>query len=98
MNENTNVYINPNVFGNNTPQAKPPKPCPPGHYRSIQAGGHGHYPGDSCGCQDGMGNVPNSSIDMWIPITMAIAILLILLGGIIKILRNKNHNDNSKRS
>ena len=57
-----------------------------GHNRSIQAGGNGHWVGDSCGC-DGSPNSPSVSIDTWIYPLFAIAVLIILA---FKLKRNNN--------
>lgn len=45
-----------------------------GHFKSIQAGGHGHWQGDSCGC-DGQ---PSASINNYIPILLLIALIIII--------------------
>ena len=45
-----------------------------GHFRSIQAGGHGHWQGDSCGC-DGQ---PSTPINMYVPILLLVALIIIL--------------------
>ena len=52
-----------------------PKPCPPGHYKSIQAGGNGHWVGDSCGCDS---ITPSVSINAWIPILLLVALIVII--------------------
>ena len=46
-----------------------------GHNRSIQAGGNGHWVGDSCGCD---GITPSVSINAWIPILLLVALIVII--------------------
>lgn len=46
-----------------------------GHNRSIQAGGNGHWVGDSCGCD---GVTPSVSINAWIPILLLVALIVII--------------------
>lgn len=50
------------------------KTCPPGHYRSIQAGGNGHSIGDNCGCE-----VDTVSVDNYLYISAGIIIALLLI-------------------
>lgn len=45
-----------------------------GHNRSIQAGGNGHWVGDSCGCD---GITPTVSINMYIPILLIIVFIFV---------------------
>lgn len=49
-----------------------------GHFRSMASGGNGHHVGDKCGCD---GDVPTVSIDFWVPILMAVALILIYRYG-----------------
>ena len=51
-----------------------------GHFRSIQAGGHGHWQGDSCGCY----GQSSALINMYVPILLLVALIIIL-----KIQKNK---------
>ena len=46
-----------------------------GHNRSIQAGGNGHWVGDSCECD---GITPSVSINAWIPILLLVALIVII--------------------
>lgn len=46
-----------------------------GHNRSIQAGGNGHWVGDSCGCE---GVTPSVSINAWIPLLLLVALITII--------------------
>jgi len=70
MNEN-------NVFLVEENQTRPPSNganCN-GHRKSIQAGGSGHWVGDSCGCD---GVTPSVSINGYIPLLLIIAVVLII--------------------
>lgn len=58
-----------------------------GHNTSIQAGGNGHYRGDSCGCD---GNTPVSPINSYIPILLLVALILIIN-------KYKLNNESTKR-
>lgn len=78
--ETTTVY--PTNSFSEEPETLKPKPCPPGHYKSIQAGGIGHYPGDKCGCGDG--NIPNVSINGYIPFIIILAIVMIVVTILIR--------------
>lgn len=83
MNENVfqeseEITIETDTFSTNAiEEYAKPKPCPPGHYKSMEAGGNGHYPGDKCGCGDGVGTtVPIGNIIFPLIITAFIIIIL----------------------
>lgn len=46
-----------------------------GHKTSIAAGGNGHYPGDSCGCDGGV-PAPAANIDMWLIGLVIVAVVM----------------------
>ena len=50
-----------------------------GHKNAIRAGGHGHWVGDSCGCDGGGSpNAPTTSISSDIGLLFVVALILIL--------------------
>ena len=51
--------------------------CPPGHKKSMDAGGNGHYPGDKCGCGDGVGTTVPIGIIIY-PLIITAFIIIIL--------------------
>lgn len=79
--EEEQVTVETNAFSTNSkPEYAKPKPCPPGHYRSMQAGGNGHYPGDKCGCGDGNGtSVPINNIVLPLLLTAIVVIIIVKL-------------------
>lgn len=56
---------------------RPPGNCPPGHFKAIQAGGRGHWVGDSCGC-DFSPDGPSVTIDGGILHLMIIALMFMM--------------------
>lgn len=74
---NTEAFYSDNMYDDRS--YLKPKKCPPGHFKSIAAGGKGHTPGDDCNCGDGeIGNVPTVSID-WLIYPLMLTVILLTL-------------------
>ena len=77
--ETEQTTIETNAFSSNRdPEYAKPKPCPPGHWKSIAAGGSGHYPGDNCNCGDGEGTTVSLGIIIY-PLLLTAMLIMILV-------------------